>query len=69
MTQRPENHLLDRLAAYYVEVRRSLSAVVTKELELMQTRYTYGGRTYFGVKEKTMWQEDKEQVKFIEVNT
>lgn len=65
--QRPEHHLIDRMAAIYRQVRRAYSVTVERGLELMQTRYIYIGRQFFGVKTQTNWRDDIEEVKFIEV--
>ena len=66
--QRPELHLLDRMVAQYNHVRRTFNAVVQRGTEMMQTRYTYLARTFFGLKSKTDWRDDTEQVTFIEVS-
>jgi hypothetical protein len=68
INQRPELHLLDRMVSQFGAVRRTFSGIVQRGVELMQTRYTYIGRRFFGVKEKTNWRDDTEEVKFIEVN-
>jgi len=65
--QRPELHLIDRMAAIYREVRRAYGVTVERGLELMRTRYIYSGRRFFGIKAETNWKEDIEEVKFIEV--
>ena len=65
--QRPELHLIDRMAAIYRQVRRAYSVTVERGIELMRTRYVYSGRKFFGVKSQTNWHDDIEEVKFIEV--
>ena len=67
INQRPELHLLDRMVSQFGAVRRTFSGVVQRGVELMQTRYTYLGRRFFGVKKQTNWCDDIEEVKFIEV--
>lgn len=66
--QRPELHLLDRMVAQYNQVRRLFTAIAQRGLSLMDTRYTYQSRAYFGVKQQTNWRDDTEEVKFIEVS-
>ena len=66
--QRPELHLLDRMVEYYNQIRRSFTGIVSIGIELMQTRYTYLNKIFFGVKSQTNWREDTQQVKFIEIN-
>lgn len=65
--QRPEHHLIDRMAAIYRQVRRAYTVTAARGLELMQTRYIHSGRKFFGVKAQTNWGDDVEKVKFIEV--
>lgn len=66
--QRPELHLLDRMVAQFGQVRRLFTAIAQRGLSLMDTRYTYQSRAYFGVKKQTNWRDDTEEVKFIEVS-
>lgn len=66
--QRPELHLLDRMVVQYGQVRRLFTAIAQRGLSLMDTRYTYQSRAYFGVKRQTNWRDDTEEVKFIEVS-
>lgn len=67
INQRPELHLLDRMADHYGQVRRMFIGIVQRGVELMQTVYGYSGRLYFGVRAETDWRDDTEEVKFIEV--
>lgn len=66
--QRPELHLLDRMVVQFGQVRRLFTAIAQRGLSLMDTRYTYQERAYFGVKRQTNWRDDTEEVKFIEVS-
>lgn len=68
INQRPELHLLDRMVSQFGAVRRTFSGVVQRGVELMQTRYTYLGLRFFGVKDQTNWRDDTEEIKFIEVS-
>ncbi len=63
---RPEVRLLDRLAAYYSETRRTLQATLRSGLDLQTTRYLYRDRLYFGIDAQHNWREDTQEVKFIE---
>jgi len=65
--QRPELHLIDRMAAIYRQVRRAYSVTVERGIELMRTRYIYGDRPFLGIKTQTNWRDDIEEVKFLEV--
>ena len=67
ISERPEVHLLDRIAKQVNKVRHVYQATVQRGLELMHTTYTKDGRTYCGIKSQTNWRDDTEQVKFIEV--
>ena len=66
--QRPELHLLERMVMQYKQVRRLFTAIVQRELSLMDTRYTYQERAYFGIHQQVNWRDDTEEVKFIEVS-
>lgn len=65
--ERPELHLLTRLAKYYSKSRRVISAVVKDNLDLMTTRYTYNNRVFVGFDASRDWRDDKQEVKFVEV--
>ena len=65
--QRPELHLLSRMVAYYNQVRRTFRGVIASGLDLMYHRYSYINRKFFGVAAKTNWNDDTQNVKFIEV--
>ena len=64
--ERPERHLLNRMAIYYNEVRRSLRATIHSGLDLMLSRYLYNNRLYFGIDAQHNWRDDTQEVKFIE---
>lgn len=64
--ERPERHLLNRMAIYYNEVRRSLRATIHSGLDLMLARYKYNNRLYFGIDAQHNWRDDTQEVKFIE---
>lgn len=64
--ERPERHLLNRMAIYYNEVRRSLRATIHSGLDLMLSRYKYNNRLYFGIDAQHNWRDDTQEVKFIE---
>lgn len=66
--QRPELHLLARMAAHYGVVRRTFTGVVATGLDLMCKCYTYIGRRFFGVVSQCDWRDDREMVKFIEIS-
>lgn len=68
VNERPEEHLLNRLATYYNQVRRAFRATVTTGIDLLTTRYSYLGRYFFGVDKKHDWRNDEQEVRFIEVN-
>lgn len=65
-TQRPELRLLARMVRYYGTVRRTFTGVVQRGLDVMLQRYMYIG-FFFGIRAKTNWRDDTEEVKFIEV--
>lgn len=66
ISERPENHLLARLAAYYSETRRSMDATIDTGLDIFGRLYTYGGRTYYAIDMNHEWREDRQQIKLIE---
>ena len=66
ISERPENHLLARLAAYYCETRRSMDATIDTGLDIFGRLYTYGGRTYYAIDMSHEWREDRQQIKLIE---
>ena len=65
--ERPERHLVNRLAEYYKEVRRVFSAVVALGLPLCDKVYDYNGRVFVGICSQTNWRDGVEAVKWIEV--
>lgn len=65
--QRPEIHLVNRMARYYSKMRRAISATVKSGLDLFKHLYTYNGRTFFGIDASHNWRDDEQQVKFMEV--
>jgi hypothetical protein len=67
VSERPEIHLLDRMAKQVNKVKHIYEATVQRGMELMHTLYTKDDKTYFGIKAQTNWRDDTEQVKFIEV--
>ena len=65
--QRPEMHLLDRVVAYYSEVRRAFNGIIAIGIEIMLTRYTYLSRVFMAIDANHNWRDDEQNVKFIEV--
>ena len=64
--ERPERHLVRRMATYYKEIRRTLLATIHSGLDLMLARYKYNNRLYFGIDAQHNWRDDTQEVKFIE---
>jgi len=64
---RPELHLLARMSAYYNQVRRTYNAIINNNLDIVNLRYLYDSRYYFGIEFNHNWREDKRTIKFIEV--
>ena len=64
--QRPESHLLARLAQHYNQTRRSMTAIVDDNLDIFGTLYTYGGRTFYAVDSNHEWWDDKQEITLIE---
>lgn len=65
-TERPELHLLDRMAKYYARMRRNMKATLKAGLDLVTTIYTYRGRNFFGIDAKHNWRDDTQEVTFME---
>ena len=68
VNERPEEHLLGRMVAYYNQMRRAFKATVSTGIDLLTTKYTYLDRYFFGIDKKHDWERDEQEVKFIEVN-
>ena len=69
VNQRPEMHLLGRMASYYDRVRQTLRAKVGTGLGLFDTLYSHGGRVFVGIDAQHNWRDDTQEVEFIEVRT
>lgn len=67
--QRPEMHLLGRMAAYYNQVRRTFIAKVSADTSIAYRLYTYGGRYFAGIVKEHNWRDGTQDVEFIEVKT
>lgn len=65
--ERPELHLLNRLAKYCSRSRRIVSAEVRDNIDLFLTRYTYNGRVFVGFDSNHKWRDDTQTVTFLEV--
>lgn len=65
--ERPEIHLLKRLAKYYSKMRRTMSATIKAGNDIFRTLYKHNGRTFFGIDASHNWRDDEQQVKFMEV--
>lgn len=65
--ERPEIHLLGRLAKYCQTMRRNMKAVVKTGLDLFTTVYTYRKRKFFGIDTTHNWRDDTQEVKFVEI--
>lgn len=68
-TQRPEINLLQRMANFYCTARWILSPVISEIVEQMFRRYTYKGRTFFGVVSQHNWRDNEQKMKFLEVKS
>lgn len=67
VAERPEMHLLGRMAEQYNEVRRAFKAVAVSGIDLLLQRFTYISRKFFGVDYRHNWRDDEQEIKFIEV--
>lgn len=67
INERPELHLLNRVAKYYSKSRRIISAKVKNDLDLMLSRYKYNNRLFFGLDSEHNWRDDSQNAKFLEV--
>ena len=65
--ERPEMHLLSRMATQYNQVRRTFYAIIRSGIDIILQRFVYSSRKFFGVSASRNWRDDKEEVKFIEV--
>ena len=66
--ERPEEHLLNRMATYYNQVRRTFKAIAESGVDIFNKKYTYLGRQFFGIDKKHNWRDDEQEIKFIEVS-
>lgn len=64
---RPESRLLDRMEAYWSQVRRSFRFIIQSGTDLFTSRYTYLSKKFFGIDAQHNWREETQEVKFIEV--
>lgn len=67
VNERPEEHLLGRVANYYNQVRRAFRAIVESGNDIFKIKYQYNGRWFFGVDKKHNWRDDEQEIRFIEV--
>lgn len=67
LTLRPEIRLVNRLADYYSEVRRTFTVIVDDGISLAGRIFTYNGRKYMAIDGSHDWRAGKMTVKFIEV--
>ena len=67
VSQRPEMHLISRMASYYDRVRQTLMATVGTGRDLFSTLYSHGGRVFVGIDANHNWRDDIQDVQFIEV--
>lgn len=66
--ERPENHLLKRMATYYSVVRRAFSAIIgTPSFSIYDRLFIYENRNFMAIDAKHEWREDRQKIKFIEV--
>lgn len=68
VTERPEEHLLNRMVAQYQRARCRLTAGIQTDLDVMRTVYDKDGKRYFGINADINYRDDKASMKFIEVN-
>lgn len=65
--ERPEMHLLDRLATYYSAIRRSYMLVGSADASLLTDRYDCNGVTTVAIDANHNWSENTQKIKFIEI--
>ena len=65
--ERPEMHLLNRMAEYYKTMRRTMEAKIATGIDLFRNRFSYNGRKYMAIDKKHDWEREEQEVKFIEV--
>lgn len=79
-TDRPEKHLLNRMAKYYARVRREIVTEVREKTDLLTyytqvidthaRRYLLGdGRIYMAIDAEHDWRENRQKLKLLEVDT
>lgn len=66
--ERPEIHLLKRLAKYCATMRRHMKVVVKSGLDLFTTIYKYRNRNFYGIDAQHNWRDDTQEIKFVEIN-
>lgn len=67
VTERPEIHLLNRMAEYYVNARRTYECTIAKGVDLLTSYYIYDNRYFLAVSKQRNWRDATEKVKFIEI--
>ena len=67
VTERPEMHLLSRIANYYNTVRRTFKGIVDAGQDLILPRFNYISKKFMAVDAQHNWRDETQEVKFIEV--
>lgn len=67
-SERIELHLLRKMAEYYNQSRRCLTAIVKNAPDLNTSVYAYNDRNYVGFYTKRDWRNQENEIKFLEIN-
>lgn len=65
--QRMEVHLVKRMMAYYNQSHQTLSADIRQGEDIFTKRWSYAGKTFFGVDYNHNWAKDQQNVQFFEI--
>lgn len=64
--QRIEVHLVERMMAYYNKSRQMLSADIKQGEDFFTKRWSYNGKTFFGVDANHNWKLNRQNIYFFE---
>jgi hypothetical protein len=67
VNERPEVHLLGRMAEYYNVARHAYHADIRQGLDIIGQIWAIDTKTFFGVDKNHNWENDAQIVKFIEI--
>lgn len=65
--QRPEMHLLGRLAQQYRKAKKTLDITIGNDIDTTRTLYSHLDRQYFAIEKEIDWRNDAMQIRLVEI--